>query len=81
LRYEYIGEQAYTNDDDELEEISGYSLWHAAVRKNLLKKNAYAVDLQVGVENIGDVCLADESPLYPHEERGRLFYAKLHTTF
>jgi len=81
LRYQYIGEQVYTNDEDELEEVSGYSLWHAALRKTILNKKQVKVDLQAGVENIGDVRLADESILYPFEERGRLFYAKVSTNF
>ncbi len=77
LRYQYIGEQVFENDNDELEGVPAYFLWHAAVHKTLLEKTAIKVDLHLGVENIGDVRLADKSDLYLNEERGRFFYAKL----
>jgi len=78
LRYQYTGKQFYEkNRMGELEEVSGYSLWHAAINKNL----ASNFDLQLGVENIGDVRLADKTDLFPYEERGRFFYANLRMRF
>lgn len=77
LRYQYVGEQAFENDDDEMEDVSGYSRWHAAINKSLTSN----LDLQLGVENIGDVRLADKSDLIPYEERGRFVYANLRGRF
>ncbi len=77
IRYQYVGTQAFENDDDEMEDVSGYSRWHAAINKNLTSH----LSLQVGVENIGDVRLADTSDLIPYEERGRFVYANLRGNF
>ena len=77
LRYQYIAAQVLENDDDELESPPNYSLWHISMEKKFLKKYA----IQLGVENIGDVRLADDSDLYPYEERGRFFYANLRGSF
>ena len=77
LRYQYISDQVFENDNDELESPPDYSLWHISLEKKFLKKYA----IQFGVENIGDVRLADDSDLYPYEERGRFFYANLRANF
>ena len=77
VRYQYVGTQAFENDADEMEDVSGYSRWHAAINKSLTSH----LDLQLGVENIGDVRLADKSDLIPYEERGRFVYANLRGRF
>jgi outer membrane receptor for ferrienterochelin and colicins len=77
LRYQYTGKQAFENDADEMEEVSGYSLWHAAINKKLTS----SLDLQLGIENIGDERLADSTDLFPYEERGRFFYTNLRGRF
>jgi outer membrane receptor for ferrienterochelin and colicins len=77
LRVQYIGDQVFENDDDELEEAPDYALWHLSVRKRILEH----VELQVGIDNIADVRLADETDLYDYEERGRFYYANLRYDF
>jgi outer membrane receptor for ferrienterochelin and colicin len=37
--------------------------------------------LRGGVENIGDVYLAEESDFFGYEERGRFFYVGLEASF
>ncbi len=77
LRVQYIADQVLYNDDDELEEAPDYSLWHVSARKTLFRN----FELQAGVENIGDVRLADKSDLFDYEERGRFYYANLRYAF
>ncbi|OPL14049.1 MAG: hypothetical protein AVO34_05985 [Firmicutes bacterium ML8_F2] len=77
LRYQYVGEQFFENDDDRMQRVPGYSLWHASVSKTLSDH----FDLQLGVENIGDVRLRDDAELYSYEERGRFVYANLRAHF
>ncbi len=74
---QYIGEQFYENASDVLEEVDGYALVNLSATKQLTELLA----LQVGVENIGDVRLDDESTLYPYEERGRFVFANLKGRF
>lgn len=76
LRYQHIGDQVYTDNND-LKGVPSYSLWHFGLRKQLLTH----FDLHVGVENIGDVRMAEKSTLYPYEEQGRFYYATLRATF
>ena len=54
LRVRYIADQVLWNNNDELEDAPDYSLWHFSVRKAFLKY----FEIQVGVDNIGDVRLA-----------------------
>ena len=54
-----------------------YSLWHFSVRKSLFDN----FELKLGVENIGDYRLADNSDLFAYEERGRFFYTSLSARF
>lgn len=77
LRFQYIADQEMFNDDDELEKAPDYALWHFSLRKSLMEH----FDIQVGVENIGDVRLADDSDLFAYEERGRFYYANLRCDF
>jgi outer membrane receptor protein involved in Fe transport len=39
------------------------------------------IEVQVGVDNITDVRLADETDLFAYEERGRFYYANLRYSF
>jgi outer membrane receptor for ferrienterochelin and colicins len=77
LRVQYIADQVLWNDDDELESAPDYALWHFSIRKAFLKY----FEVQAGVENIGDVRLADKSDLFGYEERGRFYYANLRVNF
>ncbi len=77
LRYQYVGNQSFENDAAKMERISGYSLWHLAFTKKLTTH----FELQLGIENIGDVRLADKSNLIPYTERGRYFYSNLRGRF
>jgi outer membrane receptor for ferrienterochelin and colicins len=77
LRFQFIGNQVMKEGRSGLADVPDYSLWHFSVRKQL----GEIFELQIGVENIGDVRLADESELFSHEERGRFFYANLMATF
>ena len=79
LRFQFIGDQVLENDarHPELEDVPDYSLWHFSIRKKMFEY----FEVQLGVENIGDVRLADKSDLFAYEERGRFFYASLKGTF
>lgn len=77
LRYQYVGKQSFENDASTMERVPGYSLWHLAFTKKLTSH----FELQLGVENIGDIRLADKSKLIPYEERGRYFYSNLRGRF
>ena len=77
LRVQHIADQVLWNDDDELEDTPDYSLCHFSIRKAFLKH----FEIQLGVDNIGDVRLADKSDLFDYEERGRFYYANLRTSF
>lgn len=77
VRVQHIADQVLENDDDELEEVPDYTLLHFSIRKQLMKH----FEIQLGVDNITDVRLADESELYQYEERGRFYYANLRYNF
>ena len=77
LRFQYIADQELFNDDDELVDAPDYSLWNFSIRKTLLNN----FEIQMGVENIEDVRLADKSDLFAYEERGRFYYANLRFNF
>jgi outer membrane receptor for ferrienterochelin and colicins len=77
LRVQYIGDQVFENDDDDLEEVPDYALWHFSVRKRI----PLNFEIQLGVDNITDVRLADETDLFSYEERGRFYYANLRYSF
>jgi outer membrane receptor for ferrienterochelin and colicins len=77
LRVQYIGDQVLEDDDGELEETPDYALWHFSARKQL----PMDIEVQVGVDNITDVRLADETDLFAYEERGRFYYANLRYSF
>lgn len=68
----YTGKQ-YTAAGD----LPAYTLWNASVGKKVNKH----VTLRIGLENIDDVSLADKSPNYKFEERGRSVYANLQASF
>lgn len=69
----YTGSQ-YRNDTDRL---PAYSMWNASVANQLTKN--YSV--RIGVDNLGDVRLADKSPNFRHVERGRMVYINLLADF
>ena len=77
LRFQYIADQVLFNDDDELVDAPDYSLWNFSIRKTLLNN----FEIQMGVENIGDVRMADKSDLFAYEERGRFYYTNLRFNF
>lgn len=77
LRAQFIGDQVLENDDDALEDVPDYTLWHFSLRQNFLKH----FEVQLGVDNIGDVRLADKSDMFAYEERGRFYYANLRYHF
>jgi outer membrane receptor for ferrienterochelin and colicins len=77
LRGQHFGDQVLENDDDELEEVPDYTLWHFSLRQSFLKH----FEVQLGVDNITDVRLADETDLFRYEERGRFYYANLRYHF
>lgn len=76
LRFQFIGDQVLEGDVGP-EDVPDYSLWHFSARKSL----GDMLELQAGVENIGDVRLADKSDLFAYEERGRFFYVGLKGSF
>lgn len=59
------------------EDLPSYTLWNASVAKNFGKH----ITLRVGLENIGNVSLYDESPEFQHAERGRTVFANLQARF
>ncbi len=77
LRYQYVGNQSFENDDDEMERVAGYALWHASFIKALTRN----LDLQLGIDNISDVRLSDQSDLFMYEQRGRYIYTNLRGSF
>jgi len=77
LRYQFIGDQMLYNADDVLAAAPDYSLWHFSLKQRFLKH----LEIQLGVENIGDIRLADKSDLFDYEERGRFYYANLRYEF
>ena len=79
LRFQFIGDQVLQGNGRNagLEDAPDYSLWHFSARKSLGDN----FELQLGVENIGDLRLADKSDLFAYEERGRFFYAGLKGSF
>jgi len=72
LRYQYIGRQLLDDNN-----VPHYDLWNLSATKSITDN----FELQVGIDNIGDERLADESPDFNYEERGRFVYANLRATF
>jgi len=72
LDWDYTGEQ-YLNEED----APQFYLWHFSLGKQLTD----FLDLKCGVENIGDVRLADKSDAFSYEERGRTFWIGLTARF
>lgn len=77
FRYQYVGNQSFENDDEKMERVAGYSLWHTSFTKALTQH----LDLQLGIDNISDVRLVDESDLFMYEQRGRYIYTNLKGSF
>ena len=74
LHYQFIGDQVLwggTRRNPVLEDVPDYSLWHFVLRKKVFDN----FEIKAGIENIGDVRLADKSDLFAYEERGRFFHA------
>lgn len=72
LSWDYTGEQ-FLNDED----VPEFYLWHVSLGKRI---NDF-LDVKCGVENIGDVRLADKSDAFNYEERGRTFWVGLNARF
>ncbi|MBN1904053.1 MAG: TonB-dependent receptor [Deltaproteobacteria bacterium] len=77
LRAQYIGNQVYENSEDILEEAPDYTLLHFAISKQLIE----GFELQMGIDNITNVRLADKTDLFSYEERGRFVYGNLRYSF
>jgi len=69
---DYTGKQ-YTSSG----ELPNYTVWNASIAKDFGKH----VTLRVGLDNIGDVRLADKSPQFDYAERGRTLFANLQARF
>ncbi|GAB4355860.1 MAG: TonB-dependent receptor [Gammaproteobacteria bacterium] len=76
LRGQYVGEQVNYDGTTRID-LPNYKLWHLNVRKRLNK----AFTLRAGVENIGDVRLADKNDGFSFEERGRFYYLGVDASF
>jgi outer membrane receptor for ferrienterochelin and colicins len=76
LRTEYNGSQIEYDRGNQLD-LPAYTLWHFSLRQSLTD----SLTLRGGVENIGDVYLAEESDFFGYEERGRFFYVGLEASF
>ncbi|HDS15539.1 MAG TPA: TonB-dependent receptor [Proteobacteria bacterium] len=72
LRYQYIGRQLLDNNC-----VPHYDLWNLSATKSITDN----LKLQIGIDNIGDERLADKSPDFNYEERGRFIYASLRAVF
>lgn len=70
---EHTGSQ-YRNDTGDL---PAYTLWGASIAKDFGKHYS----LRVGVENLGDLRLAERSPNFRHAERGRTLFANFRASF
>lgn len=77
LRSEYIGSQVdYDRGGNKLD-LPSYALWHLGANKRIGKK----LTVSAGIENIGDVYLADKSENFGYSERGRFYYVGLNAEF
>ncbi len=76
LRGQHVGEQVVYDGSTRVD-LPTYNLWHLNMRKRINK----ALTLRAGVENIGDVRLADKNDEFVLEERGRFFYVGLDAKF
>jgi len=72
LGMQRVGEQHSTQG-----ELPAYTLWNLRVNKALTPD----CDLQLAVENVGDLRLAEESPLFGYAERARTFSTHLRFRF
>lgn len=57
--------------------LPSYTMWNASIAKDFGKH----VTVRVGLDNIGDVRLADKSPNFDFAERGRTLFANLQARF
>jgi outer membrane receptor for ferrienterochelin and colicins len=76
IRGEYVGSQIGYNRDAEYD-LPSYSLWHL----ELVQKLTQELSVRGGVQNIGDVRLADEDALFNYPEPGRTFFVGLNVSF
>ncbi len=76
LRSEYIGSQVDYDRGNKLD-LPSYTLWHLGANKKIGKK----LTLSAGIENIGNVHLADKSENFGYSERGRFYYVGLNADF
>ena len=72
--FELIGSQLASRVEAEL---PSYTLWNASVARQIGKN----LTLRAGIDNIGDLRLAEKSPNFIYAERGRTLYATLRADF
>jgi len=72
LRFDYTGSQLINEEN-----APPFTLWSFSMGKQITS----SLDLKCGIDNIGDVRLADESDAFNYEERGRTFWAGLTAKF
>jgi len=72
LRCDYTGSQLFDDED-----TPAFSLWSFSLGKKLTRY----LEMKCGIDNIGDIRLADKSDAFAYEERGRTFWAGLTARF
>ncbi len=77
LGVEYTGSQLIAATTTTDARLPAYSLWNASIGKQFGK----AVTARVGINNLTDVRLAEESPNFGYAERGRTLFASLRADF
>lgn len=76
VRNEYVGSQIGYSRDSEYS-LPAYSLWHLELTQQLTDE----LSVRGGIQNIGDVRLADEDALFNYPEPGRTFHVGLSLSF
>jgi len=77
LGVEYIGSQLVAATTTTDARLPAYSLWNASVARQFGK----ALTARVGIDNLTNVRLAEESPNFGYAERGRTLSASLRAEF
>jgi outer membrane receptor for ferrienterochelin and colicins len=76
VRNEYVGSQIGYSRAEQYH-LPAYSLWHLELSQQLTPQ----LSVRGGIENIGDVRLADEDNLFNYPEPGRTFHLGLSLSF
>lgn len=76
LRCDYTGSQLLY-DKKIPKDMPAFSLWSFSLGKKLTRH----LEIKCGIDNIGDIRLADKSEFFAYEERGRTFWAGLTARF